>query len=78
MFGEVKAMLAPTSQRPEEREFVVDSGASELSSVEMDTIIKARNPTIVLTGSGEVHTLKEAQVFNSRRNGPNRITTKAQ
>ena len=26
--GEVKAMPAPTSKRPEEREFVVDSGAS--------------------------------------------------
>ena len=26
--GEVKTMPAPTSKRPEEREFVVDSGAS--------------------------------------------------
>ena len=48
---EAKVMLAPTSTRPEEREFVVDSGASmhmmskkELSSVEMDTVKKVLNP----------------------------------
>ena len=42
--GEVKAMLAPTTKRLEEREFVVDSGASmhmmrkmDLSSEEVDT-----------------------------------------
>ena len=44
-------MLAPTSKRPEEREFVVDSGASmhvmskkELSSEKLDTLRRSRNP----------------------------------
>ena len=62
-----KGMLAPTS--PEEREFVFDSGASmhmmsrkELSSEEMDTLRRSRNPTVVLTANGEVQTNEEAQV----------------
>ena len=68
--GEAKVMPAPTSKRPEEREFVVDSGASmhmlsknELSSEEMDTGRRCKNPPVVLTASGEVHTHEEAQVF---------------
>ena len=68
--GEVKAMLAPTSKRPEEREFVLDSGAlvhmmskKELSSEEMGTVKRSRNPTVVLTANGEVHTHEGAQVF---------------
>ena len=63
--GEVKGMLTPiASKRPEEREFVVDSGASkhmmskkELSSEEL------RSPNVVLTENGEVHTHEEAQLF---------------
>ena len=62
-------MLAPTSTRPEEREFVVDSGASmhtmskkELSSEEMDPVERSRTPAVVLTFNGEVHTHEEAQV----------------
>ena len=69
--GEVKAMPPPTtSRRPEEREFVVDSGASmhmmskkEISSEEMGTVERSRNPTVVLTANGEVHTHEEAHVF---------------
>ena len=68
--GEVEAMPAPTSKRPEEREFVVGSGASmhmmskkELSSEEMGTVKRSRTPTVVLTANGEVHTHEEAQVF---------------
>ena len=69
--GEKKEMPAPTaSKRPEEREFVVDSGASmhmmskkELSSEEMGTVKSSRKPTAVLTASGKVHTHEEAQVF---------------
>ena len=69
--GEVKGMSTPiTSKRPEEREFVVDSGASvhmmskkELSSEEMGTVKRSRNHTVVLTADGEVHTHEEAQVF---------------
>ena len=62
--GEGKAMPAPSiSKRPEEREFVLDSGASmhmmskkELSSEEMDTVKRSRTPTVVLIANGEVHT----------------------
>ena len=69
--GEAKAMsTAMASKRPEEREFVVDSGASmhmmskkELSSEEMGTVKRSRTPTAVLTANGEVHTHEEAQVF---------------
>ena len=69
----VKSKSTPlTSKRPEEREFVVDSGASmhmmskkDLRSDELDTLRISRNPTVVLTANGEVHTneegLQEAQ-----------------
>ena len=50
VLGEVKAMPAPTSKRPEEREYAIHSGASmhmmskkELSSVEMGTVKRSRN-----------------------------------
>ena len=66
-----KVMSTPiTSKRLEEREFVFDSGAlmhmmskRELSSEEFRTVKRFRNPTVVLTASGEVHTREEAQVF---------------
>ena len=52
VLAEVKAMPAPTSKRPEEREFVVDAGASmhimmskkELSSEEIWTVEKVQQP----------------------------------
>ena len=54
----------------EEREFVVDSGASmhviskkDLSDAEMDTLMKSCSPTIVITASGEVQTHEEATVY---------------
>ena len=54
--------------KPEEREFVVDSGASmrmickkDLSDAEMDTLTKPCSPTIVITANGEVQTHEEAQ-----------------
>ena len=63
-------MLAPTSKSPEERELVVDSGASmhvmrnkDSSSYELDTLRRSKNPTVVLTANGEVHTNEEAQVY---------------
>ena len=67
----MRVVPAPTtSKRPEEREFAVDSGASmhmmsekELSSEEMGTVKRSRNPTVVLAAGGEVHTNEEAQVF---------------
>ena len=52
---------------PEEREFVVDSGASmhmiskkDLSEAEIDTLTKSCSPTIVMTANGEVQTHEEA------------------
>ena len=50
--------------------FVVDSGASmhmlskkDLSSDELDTLRRFRNPTTVVTANGEVQTNEEAQVY---------------
>ena len=34
----------------------------ELSSDELDTLRRSRNPTVVLTANGEVHTNEEAHV----------------
>ena len=57
-------------KKPEEREFVVDSGASmhmiskkDLSDAEMDTLTKSCRPTIVITANGEVQTHEEAIVY---------------
>ena len=54
----------------EEREFVVDSGASmhmiskkDLSEAEMDTLTKSCSPTIVITANGEVQTQEGAIVY---------------
>ena len=56
--------------KPEEREFVVGSGASmhmiskkDLSDAEMDTLTKSCSPTIVITANGEVQTHEEAIVY---------------
>ena len=61
---------APRNRKPEEREFVVDSGASmhmiskkDLNSAEMDTLTTSRSPTTVITASGEVQTHEEATVY---------------
>ena len=55
--------------KPEEREFVVDSGASmhmiskkDLSEAEMDILTKSCSPTIVNTANSEVQTHEEAIV----------------
>ena len=62
--------LPASTLKPEEREFVVDSGASmhmiskkDLSDAEMDTLTKSCSPTIVITASGEVQTHEEAIVY---------------
>ena len=59
-----------SSLKPEEREFVVDSGASmhmiskkDLSNAEMETSTKSCTPTIVITANGEVQTHEEAIVY---------------
>ena len=58
--SENRCLLASTL-KPEERELVVDSGASmhmiskkDLNSAELDTLTKSRSPTIVKTANGEV------------------------
>ena len=62
--------LPASTLEPEEREFVVDSGASmhmiskkDLSDAEMDTLTKPCSPTIVITANGEVKTHEEAIVY---------------
>ena len=56
--------------KPEEREFVVDSGASmhmirkqDLSNAEMDILMKSCSPTIVITANVDVQTHEEATVY---------------
>ena len=62
--------LPASTLKPEEREFVVDSGASmhmiskkDLSNAEMDTLTKSCSPTLVITANGEVQTHEEAIVY---------------
>ena len=62
--------LPASTLKPEEREFVVDSGASmhmiskrDQSKAEMDTLTKSCSPTIVITANGEVQTHEEASVY---------------
>ena len=66
--SENRCLLA-SSLEPEEREFVVDSGASmhmisrkDVSDAEMDILTKSCSPTIVITANGEVQTHEEATV----------------
>ena len=68
--SENRCLPAPSNLKPEEREFVVDSGASmhmiskkDLNSAEMDTLTKSCSPTIVITANGEVQTHEEATVY---------------
>ena len=62
--------LPASTLKTEEREFVVDSGASmhmiskkDLNSAEMDSLTKSCSPTIVITANGEVQTHEEATVY---------------
>ena len=62
--------LPASNLEPEERELVVDSGASmhmiskkDLSEAEMDTLTTSRSPTTVITANGEVQTHEEATVY---------------
>ena len=61
---------APSAVKPEEREFVVDSGAplhmiseKDLNSAEFETVTTSRSPTTVITANGEVQTNEEATVY---------------
>ena len=67
--SENRCLEAPSTLKPEEKEFVVDSGASMhmiskkyLSDADMDTLTKSCSPTIVITANGEVQTHEEATV----------------
>ena len=62
--------LPASTLKLEEREYVVDSGASmhmiskkDLSDAEMNTLTKSCSPTIVMTANGEVQTHEEATVY---------------
>ena len=62
--------LPASNLKPEEREFVVDSGASmhmiskkDLNYAEMDTLTKSCSPTTVTTANGEVKTHEEDTVY---------------
>ena len=68
--SENRCLPAPSTLKLEEREFVVDSGASmhmisknDLSNAEMDTLTKSCSPTIVITANGEVQTHEETLVY---------------
>ena len=64
------SLPAASTIKPEEREFVVDSGASmhmvsrkDLNSAELQTVRVLKNPTTVVTANGEVLTKEEATVY---------------
>ena len=61
---------APSGIKPEEREFVVDSGASmhmlsrkDLNSAELEIVRVFTSPTTVVAANGEVQTKEEATVY---------------
>ena len=61
---------APSTLKPEEREFVVDSGASmhmnskkDLNSAEMEAVTTSSSPMTVITANGDVETHEEATVY---------------
>ena len=61
---------APSTLKPQEREFVVDSGASrhmiskkDLNSAELETVMTSRSPMTVKTANGEVQTNEETTVY---------------
>ena len=61
---------APSTLKPEEKNIVVDSGASmhmiskkDLNSAELETVTTSRSPMTVITASGEVQTNEEATVY---------------
>ena len=69
-FSENWCLPAPSTLKPEEREFVVDSGASmhttskkDLNSAELETVTTSRCATTVITANGEVQTHEEATVY---------------
>ena len=73
--SEIRCLPAPSTLKPEEREFVVDSGASmhmisrqDLNSAELETVTTSRSPTTVITTNGEVQTNEDATVYDKEMN----------
>ena len=67
---EVWCLPAPSVTKPEERAFVVDSGASmhvlsrkDQYAAEMETLRVSKSPSMVVTANGEVQTNEEATVY---------------
>ena len=63
-------LLAASTIKPEEREFVVDSGASmhvvsrkDIQSALLETVKISMSPMTVVTANGEVLTKEEATVY---------------
>ena len=63
-------LLVASARKPEEREFVADSGASmhmlsrkDLNSAELETVRFSESPTTVVAANGEVQTEEEATVY---------------
>ena len=61
---------ASSVMKPEEREFVVDPGASmhmlrrkDLNSASLETVRVSKSPTTAVTANGEVHTKEEGTVY---------------
>ena len=68
--SENRCLPAPSNRKLEEREFVVDSGASmhmiskkDLNSAELVTVTTSGSPMTVVTAKGEVQTHEEATVY---------------
>ena len=68
--SEVSCLPAPSSTKPEKREFEGDSGASmhmlsrkDLNSAELETIRASQNATTDFTASGEVQPNEEATLY---------------
>ena len=68
--AEDRVLPAASTKEPEDREFVVDSGASmllvskrDLNSAELECMRTSRSPTTVMTANDEVRTKKEATVY---------------
>ena len=67
---EERVLPAASTKEPEEREFVVYSGASmhmvskrDFNSAELETVRTSRSPTTVMTANGEVQTREGATVY---------------
>ena len=62
--------LRHQSLKQEEREFVVDSGASihmisekDLNSAKLETVTTSRSPTTIITVNGEIQTHEETIIY---------------